>query len=183
MATILMRWGKDGSVKGSATALAVDSADKYPGLWIDCTSVSYNVDRNIKQGVGVATNREAAHPVISKISVAKPVDNATTSLYFESVLGHNGTGLAVDEVEIHLCSADAKDGKMRKYAVWKLTNALVAKYKLSGEADGAPKEEMDISWTKISFKFTAYKQNNIDTEPKGCKGFLYDLGTTTGQPL
>jgi type VI secretion system secreted protein Hcp len=164
MATIFLKWP---GITGSATA------EGYKD-WIDCSSMNYTIDRTIKQGVGLATNREAAHPVISKISLSKAVDLASTRLFNHSVTGDKGTGKpTAGPVEIRLCSADDL-GKMREWGIMKLTNVTISKYKLAGEADGAPKEELELAWTKIEYEFKKYGKDN---KASGKNGFEYNLAT------
>jgi type VI secretion system secreted protein Hcp len=163
MATIFLKWP---GFSGSATAEGTD--DKYGGGWIDASSLSFNVERTIKQGSSNATNREAAHPVISQFTVGKTVDKASPKLFEQSVIGKP------QEVKIHLCSP-APDGKMRKYAAYTLVNCIISQYKITGEADGAPKEELQLAWTKINFEFLMFMADNKSPKPGSPIKFGYDL--------
>lgn len=160
MATIFLKWPK---IKGSATAAG--ESEQYDSGWIDASSASFSVERTVKQGVATSTNREAAHPVISKISVAKALDKASVYLFQESVVGKP------QEVLIHLCSPNAQ-GKMRPYAIYKLTNCIISQFKMSGEAEGTPKEELQLAWTKIEFEF---KQASEDNKSLTSTKIGYDL--------
>jgi type VI secretion system secreted protein Hcp len=162
MATLMAKW--PGEIKGSATAEGAKV--QYKDGWIDCSSLAFNVERSIKQGAAAATNREAAHPVISQVTLGKTSDLASTLLFQESVVGKPKL------VEIHACSS-ASDGKMRPWMIIKLTNCIIAQFKQSGEADGMPKEELSLAWTKIEFEFKIYDESNTK-ELKNIP-FGYDL--------
>ena len=163
MATIFLKWP---GFKGSATAEG--SGETYDKGWIDASSLSYNVERTIKQGTSGATNREAAHPVISQFTVAKNVDMASPKLFIESVTGKP------QEVKIHLCSPD-KDGKMRLYSGYTLQNCLISQYKITGEADGQPKEELTLAWSKVEFRFVMFESDNMTAKAGSPVTFSYDL--------
>jgi type VI protein secretion system component Hcp len=174
MATIFMKWpGR----KGSATAKGTD-ADYSNGDWIDLSACSFNVERTIKAGVGMATNREAAHPVISEVTLAQTADYSTPLLFSESVTGQPNTGKAAALVEIHMCSPQ-DDGKMRPWAILKLTNCIISSYKLAGEAEGQPKVDMAVKWTKIDLRFKVMDETNkkVVAQP----GFAYDLATNMSE--
>jgi type VI secretion system secreted protein Hcp len=169
MATVFMKWD---SVKGAATGEGGGENEGGYKDWIDITSISFGIERNIKSGFGQTANREAAHPVVNAISLSKPACIASPSLFLTSVCGHQGKGEAVPKVIIHLCFP-SDDGKLSPYARIHLDHVMIAKYKVSGEADGAPKEEFELRFSNISYQFRAVDDLNKDVNKTS--GFKYNL--------
>lgn len=141
------------------------TAEGYPG-WMELSSLSSTVERAIKQSAETATNREAAHPQIQAISCSRMADVATPGMFQWSVLGKPR------KVKIHLCMPGEK-GKPIPYTKYELDNCILSKFVLKDDAEGAPSEDFELSFSKIAFEFQVYDELGGATEgPKRC---AYDL--------
>ena len=62
------------------------TAEGYEG-WIELESLTFGVGRAISMEPGHVSDREASRPSISEVNVVKAMDNATSTLFQESVSG------------------------------------------------------------------------------------------------
>ena len=124
---------------GSVTAIGFEG-------WMELTGLTATVERAIKQTAEFAKNREAAHPQIQAFGCTRQADRATPKMFGWSVGGKPR------KVTIKLCTP-GDSGTPLSYCEYVLDNSVLSKFVLKDDADGAPEEDFEISFTKIDFKF------------------------------
>ena len=123
------------------------TAEGFVG-WMELTGLTATVERAIKQTAEFAKNREAAHPQIQAFGCTRQADRATPKMFGWSVGGKPR------KVTIKLCTPGAK-GVPLPYCEYVMDNCVLSKFVLKDDADGAPEEDFEVSFTKIDFKFQA----------------------------
>lgn len=137
-------------IDGESTAKGYDK-------WIDIASISQSISRPIGAGSsGSARHRSTAS--LGDLVVVKDVDKSSPKLAEAICKGQN-----FKSIEVHLTtSSDSGDGRT-PYLMWKLTNARVTSYSVSGTTDG-----MSVPSEQLSFNFEEIKQtyDELDKENK-----------------
>ena len=147
------------TIKGDVTAEGYKE-------WIAVNSMQFGVGRAISSAVGGGTKREAGAPSISEITLSKVFDSSSIELFAWSLGGKSKL------VKIDLVQTGDKD-KVNAYLKYELTNTLLSGYSLSTGGE-LPSESISLNFTKITEKYTQYKDDNVVGQPV-LKG--YDLAT------
>lgn len=134
--------------------------------WIDVLSLSWGTGRGISTVEGSASEREVSAPSISDVTIVKEFDEASPKLFTEAVAGNQGKTVKID---LTTTGAPAVT-----FCTYTLSNALISSYSVSTSGD-RPMESVDISYTKMEFKFTPYDDKNKAGTPTTVS---YDLATT-----
>lgn len=138
--------------------------------WIKILSVGQSVNRPIQVGSDGSTTKGSVQ--CGDIAVVKEVDKSTPKL-----LGAVCKGTKFGEITIDL-TTDTGQGERVTYMKWKLENAYVSSYDVSGGAnDGSvPTESLGLSYEKITWTYTP-----VDTagEPGGDIPQTWDVGKGT----
>ena len=127
---------KYGTIKGDVTAQGYDT-------WISLDSFQFGISRPATMS---GTVKEFGAPVISEITITKPMDVSSTQLLQEALAGTGQT------VTIDFAQATGT-GPLSTYAQYVLTNAVVTGYSVSSGGD-RPMESISISFSKVSFTYT-----------------------------
>lgn len=134
------------------------TANGYAGhMAVD--SFSFGVGRGITMEAGNMANREAGRPSISEITLSKVADNATTSIFKESVSGSKGK-----KIELKFVKTGAD--KVTEFMTYELEDALVSGYSMSAGAEGEPIENISLSFSKIMVKYNDFDKSNKSASPQ-----------------
>ena len=134
-------------------------------------SVQFGVGRGISMEAGNISNRETTRPSLSEITVTKEADNSVTAIFKEAVTGNAGKKAVIKFVR---SGAD----KVQQYMDYTLEDCLVSGYSISADSEGAPMEQITLSYSKIMINYTDYDKTNKSGNPQRVG---YDL--TTAKPL
>jgi type VI secretion system secreted protein Hcp len=135
--------------------------------WITLTSLQFGTGRSISSNVGSTTNREAAPPVLSDVTVTKSLDASSSQLFRASVSLGQG-----DTVQI----AATKTGSHGEaYLQYTLTDVIISSYSISTSGD-RPTEHISISCAQFSMTtiMTDSANNPLNPVTTG-----YDLSKNT----
>ena len=138
-------------IKGNVTA------DGYKD-WIKIDSLQFGIGRGISMEAGNMSNREATRPSLSEFTIAKMMDSASSGLFKESLTGDAGVKVVFDVVKT---GAD----KIEKYVSYELEDCLVSSYSVSA-GEGAPYENLSISFAKLTMSYTASDRANAGGTPE-----------------
>ena len=147
-----------------------ESTDKNHKDWIKILSVGQSVNRPIAVGSDGSTTKGSV--ACGDIAVVKEVDKSTPKL-----LGSVCKGTKFSEITIDL-TTDTGEGERNTYMQWKLENAYVSSYDVSGGAsDGAvPTESLGLTYEKITWTYTPVDQKG---KPGGAIPQTWDVGAGT----
>lgn len=134
-------------------------------------SLHFGVGRGISMEPGNMANREATRPSLSEITFTKLADNATTSLFKESVTGAAGKLVKIKFVQT---GADA----VTEYMDYELEDCLVSGYSISADGESDPIENITLSFAKIMVNYHDFDKANAGKSPQRVG---YDL--TVAKPL
>ncbi len=151
-------------IKGNVTA------DGYKDH-IAVQSVQFGVGRGISMEAGNISNRESTRPSLSEISLTKEADNSVTALFKESVTGNAGKKVVIKFVR-------TGSDKVQEYMDYTLEDCLVSGYSITADAEGAPMEQITLSYAKIMINYSDFDKTNKSGNPQRVG---YDL--TTAKPL
>jgi type VI secretion system secreted protein Hcp len=122
--------------------------DKNHKNWIKVESVSQSLSRPMQRTAsGTSTNSSVQ---CGNVVVQKQVDKSTPKL-----IGAVCKGTKIDEITIDL-TTDIGQGERVTYLQWKLKNAYVSDYNVSGMAEGGgyPLENLALSYEEIEWVYT-----------------------------
>lgn len=148
-----------------------ESTDKNHKDWIKIQSVGQSVNRSIQRCVSGSTTKGSVS--CGDISVVKEVDKSTPKL-----VGSVCKGTKFSEITIDL-TTDTGEGERVTYMQWKLENAYVSSYNVSGDAspDGSvPTESLGLTYEKITWTYTPVDQKG---KPGGAIPQTWDVGAGT----
>lgn len=134
-------------------------------------SLHFGVGRGISMEPGNMANREATRPSLSEITFTKLADNASTSLFKESVTGSAGKLVKIKFVQT---GADA----VTQFMDYELEDCLVSGYSLSADGESDPMETITLSYAKLMVNYHDFDKKNTGKSPQRVG---YDL--TTAKPL
>jgi type VI secretion system secreted protein Hcp len=152
-------------IKGSVTATGHEK-------WIELHSCQVGINRHVTSASGRGTNREAAVPSVSEITVTKDLDCASTSIFKASLYGEG------KKVKIDFCKTD-KD-KWEAYLQLELENTLISSFSTSGsggDSHARPMESLALNFTKITYVTTLMDDKNSTGKPD--RG-MWDLAAGKG---
>jgi type VI secretion system secreted protein Hcp len=160
-----------------------DATEKNHTQWIKITGMDVGVNRNISADPGHIANRESTRPAISKLTINKSLDSASSLLFGEAC-----TGKAKQQIVIECCKTG--DQGLTPVAQFTLENAIVSGYKVTTEAapqqsgsdkdqvatsdNGGLVEEITISFDKIEMKTIPHGADGSAQTPIS---YGYDLKT------
>lgn len=150
-------------IKGNVTATGYED-------WIELDSFDLGVGRGILMEVGNMANREASRPNISEAALSKSMDNASGSLFRESLAGIEGV-----EVQIHIVQTGAQ--QVEKYASFTFSDVLISSFSINGSKGAAPSESLTLSYSKVMADL-----QGADKANKNGKNLKVGYDLTTGKP-
>lgn len=139
--------------------------------WIECATVGWGVGRSINTPVGAAADREGSAASISEVTVTKPLDESSNSLFALACAKGTGNGKIV---KIHITKSGDETG-MSNYAEYELTDTLISGYSVNSAGD-RPVETVSFNYTKIMQKTEVF---NADLSAKGPASKTFDIPTAT----
>ena len=151
-------------IKGNVTATGYED-------WIELDSFQMGNGRGISMEVGNMANREATRPSLSEVVITKALDNASGSLFKESLTGVEGV-----VVQIHIVQTGAK--QVEKFAAYEFSDVLISSYSIAGSGGGAPHESMSLSFSKIVADL-----QGADKANKNGQNMKVGYDLTTAKPL
>lgn len=136
--------------------------------WIELNSFQFGVGRGMSSPTGNAANREASQASVSEVVITKLMDESSSKLFTESVVGETGKTVKLDFV--------ATGNPSTTFAAYTLENTLVSGYSLSSGGD-RPSESITLNFTKVEFVVTPHGSKNEKESPFRVN---YDLATGKG---
>ena len=139
------------NVSGSVT-------EKNHKNWIDIDKYHFGMSRTVNMRVGKAGEMESSVPVFGELEIIKSADKSSINLFDTFV-----SGKAIDECQIDLCHTG--DGS-NVHASYILNNVMVTHMEdVSSDHDGASKEYIRFSYTKLQRKFIPYDKSSKAGSP------------------
>jgi type VI secretion system secreted protein Hcp len=148
-----------------------ESTDKNHDGWINIESISNPISRSIPDGA-VDQERARGSTTLGDMVLSRPLDKSSVKLAAACAQGN-----FYDEVEIHLTTQIKKEEK--PFLKYKLKNAIITSYNISGGASGNPQpsEMITLNFTKIEWEYVILDRNTGDT--KGSVPDSYDPGAAS----
>ncbi len=148
------------AIKGNATAAGYDG-------WIELQSINWGCMRPQNMEAGATKDRESSIVSCSELSASLNTDSASPQLMVAACVG------AAGPAEIHIVQTGENQ---EPYLKFKLENAIVSSYQISGHKDGNPDENISMAFTKIEMEHQKYKE---DMTPETPTRGGFDLSTAT----
>jgi len=144
---------KLGDVKGEAT----DDGHKD---WIICDTAQQGVHRSIPVGAK-DQQRTKGDTTLMDVVFTRQLDKSSTKL--EEACA-NGTFFK--EVEIHFCTT--VQNKQEPYLTWKLSDAIISSYSMSGNASASPLpfESVSVNFSKVEWTYIVIDPKTGDNKGK-----------------
>jgi type VI secretion system secreted protein Hcp len=152
-------------IQGSVTAAGHEH-------WIELHSATLGTHRRLTSASGRGTNREAAVPSVSEITLTKDLDSATMGLFRAGLWGEGKV------VKIDFCKTD-KD-QFEAFFQVELHNVLVSAFSVAGtggDSNARPTESLSLNFTKITITTTLMDAKNATGKPDRA---TWDLATGRG---
>ena len=144
---------KHGDVKG-------DASDASHKNWIKIDTFSFTVDRHAQQEVG-NSKRSIGMPSISKINLAKEMDNSTPGLLQETF---KGVG---EKTTLHFLKGTDGDNLNVFWEV-NLENAVLSHYSISATKGSTNLiENLSLSFTRIEYSYMPHDEKGKATTSIG----------------
>ena len=115
---------------------------------IEVNIQSMGLERKIGTAARGNKNREHSEPEFHPIVITKDYCVASPKLFLASV------GPLDHEAEFNFTTT--ADGKVEKFATWKLEGVGVGKYFVSTKSDGTPVETLELHYDKITITHTGH---------------------------
>lgn len=137
-----------------------DCSDKNHSGWIAADIIQWGSGRKITTVTSTRGDRESSNATISDLIIYKLMDRSTASLFLAACCG---TG---QDIEIHLTKTGAGQGA-DVYMIYTLKNAIVSHYTMQakGKSHHRPYEEVYISFTAMTIRYTPYNEDGNITAP------------------
>jgi len=148
-------------VKGNVTAEGFEDT-------INVLKMQFGLGRAITMEAGAAANREASRPQLSEITITKIMDQSSPGLFKDSVTGDAGVTVKIDVVQTGA-------QKLEKFCTYELEQCLISGYNVTVNSDGAPVENITLSYTKLITSYTAADKANKAGSPTRV-GYDVELG-------
>jgi len=126
---------------------------------IEVNSFQCGVGRGIGSPMGGSKDRESSAPSISEVTISKPVDCCSHTLFEEALHGEG------KKVTLKFCKTD-KD-QLEVYLSYELSEALISGYSVSSGGDN-PTESISLNFTKIMMTNTQTGSLNETGTPTPC---------------
>jgi type VI secretion system secreted protein Hcp len=135
--------------------------------WVELSTFTWNLTRNISSPTGAAADREASSPFFTELTVGKAEDKSSALLLQEAFQG-KGQPVIIDFVR-------TSQGMQSVYLTVTLDNTVVSGFQTNSGGD-RPSETVTLNFAKIQYRFTP----GTDTNASGdAQVVAYDLGTAT----
>ena len=132
---------KYGSFKGSVTSANFKE-------WIELSSLSVGIARNIRSSDGRGKDRSADQPMVSEVSISKTMDESSPKMMTESLKGEGQT--------VEIAHASMIKDQLVAIATYKLENTIISNYSISSSGHELPQESYSLNFTKISYTWKTY---------------------------
>lgn len=147
---------------------------QYPGVvgdvtesahknWIELTSFSWNIGRNLSSTVGSGADRESTLPRIGEVVVSKHNDAASVGLLTQALQG-TGQTVIIDFTRTY-------KGDPVVYLELTLSNTIISGYNHEAGAE-RPTEELSLNFTKVEYRNTPMEVGGAPGSPSSVP---YDL--------
>lgn len=149
---------KFGSVKGNVTA------DGFTGQ-IALLTAEFEGSRKVTMETGNLSNRESGKPNLTPFQITKQADSSAAGLFKEFL-----TGSAAQEAVLSFVRTGSS--KVEEYLSYKLSNCIVSYYRLSGQDEGHPIENIELSYSAIE---ASYKDHDASNKAGNPQRVAYDI--------
>lgn len=142
------------------------SKSGFPQECIACTSCSWDIEREFKESGKAGTmdiNLGVAD--LPSISLGKSMDKASVYLMQNSIAGSS-----LGTAEIYFLTSSGVDSDGEVFLEFKLNNAIVQSWNISGDEDDRPNEEIKLWYNKIWMQYFQ-SENGKDYTSAGSKGW------------
>lgn len=131
-----------------------ESSDSNHKNWMDVENLSWGIDRQITSSTSTMNDRESSNAVISDLSITRRMDSSTPPIFIEACCGKG------KDITIHMTKTGSGTGA-DVYMEYKLKNALISEYQVSGNAKETdrPTESLTISFIDVEVKYTPYDED------------------------
>ena len=125
-----------------------DATEKAHDKWIVVNSVSFKLSRTSEQEGGAVT-RGFGKAKLELMEFDSEAGSHSTPLMLAAA-----SGLRFKEVLINQCKSDESSGSaLKPYIKWKLTDALLQSYGITGESEDIPKEQWAMTYAAIECEY------------------------------
>lgn len=159
MAVYLELAASMGDVKGQVT-------EENHVDWIECSSFSAGMNRNVESRIGAGESRTVSKPMVQDITLSKGTDKASIAIFKSSLAGTSGV------CKIHMTQSFGNS--TRTYLEYTLTNTIISSHSTSAGEDGMCYETLSLNFTKIEVRHTPH---DPEGNPGGAQTGEYDLAT------
>ena len=131
-----------------------ESADSNHKDWMDIQTMNWGVSRQITSSSSTNNDRESSNAVISDLHITRHMDSSTPSVFIEASCGKG------KDITIHMTKTGSGTGA-DVYMEYKLKNALISAYDVSGDTSDTdrPTENITVSFIDIEVKYTPYDED------------------------
>lgn len=151
-----------GDIKGECT-------ERNHKEWIPAKQLGWEVTRTLDMDDLGTTQRGYANSSFGKVSVTTELSVASPKLMLSVA-----DGTSRKEIKIEMCrSADSAGKGMEPYLIWKLFDAVIDKYEVSGGEEQIPEENWDITYRRIEVEYKKADPTTGALSPGGT--FSWDL--------
>ena len=126
--------------------------------WIELESFFIHGERSVKMNIGQSNCRESSEPILNEIEIVKKPDQSSC-FFFDRLTD----GKIIPKVTIDFCSTS---DELQMHHQYILQNVLITKFShgsTNGEAFSM--EKINLSYTKISKRYTPYDASNKAMSP------------------
>ena len=137
-----------------------ETSDKNHKGCIDIIEMKFGVGRKITSATSTRGDRESSNATISNLRFMKFMDKTTPYLFIKSCCGTGQT------IKIYCTKTGTGDGA-EAFVEYTLENALFSKMNTQATNDNGfrPIEEYEISFTKLTTKYTPYDEDGKAVAP------------------
>jgi type VI secretion system secreted protein Hcp len=135
--------------------------------WIEVSSFTWSLSRNITSPTGAAADREATSPFFSELTLGKTEDKSSALLLQEALQG-KGQYVTIEFVRTYM-------DRQSVYLSVILQNTLVSGFSTATSGE-RPSESVTLNFGKIEYRFTPGTDLNSTGDPQTVG---YDLGAAT----
>lgn len=149
--------------------IAGESTDENHKQWIEVLSWNHHFDQPqspVRSSVGGGTVERVNH---SPFVFRKHIDSATDDL-----LKMCWTGQHIDKAVFHAYRSDGNTGEPIKYLEIQMEEVVVADYSVVGSEGDIPKEEVELTYGKVTYTYTPQKKTG---EAGSAQPVTHDLTT------
>ena len=138
-----------GNIKGDCVVTAHEE-------WIQCDSVSMNVNRMVTSAAG-STQRKVSNPDFSGgLTFTKTADRATPDIFMQSVCG-----VSLGDATVHFTQTAGQDTDDQVYQSWILHEAIITHYDQNASREGDSMESFTVNFAKITFRYDEFSGKEV----------------------